>query len=73
MITFFIIYGIAGFISFLCILYQTRRFVTSNDYVRQDEISIPTWIIGSLFAGMVLWPLWVLCEVVTFLEHAAKL
>ena len=73
MITFFVIYGIVGFISFLCILYQTRRFVTSNDYVRESEISIPTWIVGSLFVGMALWPLWMLYEVVTFLEHAAKL
>ena len=73
MVTFFVIYGIGGFISFLCILYRTRVFVTSNDYVRQDEISIPTWVVGSLFAGMVFWPLWILWELVTFLEHAAKL
>jgi hypothetical protein len=73
MITFFVIYGIVGFISFICILYRTRVFVTSSDYVRQDEISIPTWIVGSLFTGMVFWPLWVLYEVVTFLELAAKL
>ena len=73
MITFFIIYGIVGFISFICILYRTRRFVTSNDYVRQTEISIPTWLVGSLFTGMILWPLWVLLEIVEFLEHASKL
>lgn len=73
MITFFIIYGIVGFISFLCILYQTRVIVTSNDYVREGEISIPTWILGSLFAGMILWPLWMTCEVITFLEHLAKM
>ena len=73
MITFFIIYGIAGFVSFICILYRTRRYVTRNDYIRQDEISVPTWIVGSLFTGMVLWPLWVLYEVVTFLELVSKL
>lgn len=73
MITFFTIYGIAGFISFLCILYRTRGFVTSNDYVRQTEISIPTWIVGSFFTGMVFWPLWVIYEIATFLELAAKL